>query len=153
MRRFSTLRGTAALLAMLGAAACDTPTESPAARTPAQAPHFTLAAVTGLSVTNSGGHPLIAWTPPAGATSFTVSFINYNTVNGAYRSRSITALGTTTASSYLDASRPYTGSYTKCEIEAPDGSTRGGWYEYQVVANYPTGSSLENRIYAPVSPC
>jgi hypothetical protein len=153
MYRF-TLRYGAALLALLAAAACDTPTESPAARTPGQAtPHFTLAPATGLSVTNSGGYPLISWTAPAGATSFKVSLINYNTVNGAYTRRFIGTLATVTGTSYLDSANPWTGSYMKCDIEGPDGNTYGGWYEYQIIANYPTGSSLDNRIYAPIGDC
>jgi hypothetical protein len=150
----STLRYGAALLALLAASACDTPTESPAARTPAQTTaHFTLAPATGLSVTNSGGYPLISWTAPAGATSFKVSLINYNTVNGAYQRRFIGTLATVTGTSYLDSSHAYTGSYMKCEEEGPDGNTYGGWYEYQVIANYPTGSSLDSRIYAPIGEC
>src|SRR6476620_5876833 len=76
----STLRYGAALLALLATAACDTPTATPAARQPGQTPaRFTLSPATGLSVTNSGGYPLISWTAPAGATSFKVSLINYIT--------------------------------------------------------------------------
>ncbi|HSU13323.1 hypothetical protein [Longimicrobium sp.] len=154
MRRFSTLRGAAALLAIIAAAACDTPTASPAARTPAQTPaRFTLSAPTGLSVTNSGGYPLVSWTAPAGATSYKVSLINYNTVNGAYQRRFIGTLATVTSTSYLDTANPWTGSYMKCDIEGPDGNIYGGWYEYQVIANYPTGSSLDARIYAPIGDC
>ncbi|HEX6750916.1 MAG TPA: hypothetical protein VF092_26750 [Longimicrobium sp.] len=149
----STLR-CAALLALFAAAGCDnTPTATPASGAAPQAPHFTLAAPTGLSVTNSGGYPLIGWTAPAGATSYTVSLINYNSINGNYSRRFIGALGTTTSTSFLDSSNPYTGSYMKCDVEGPDGNLYGGWYEYQVVANYPTGSSLGNRIYAPIGDC
>jgi hypothetical protein len=150
----STLRYGAALLALLATAACDTPTATPAARQPGQTPaRFTLSPATGLSVTNSGGYPLVSWTAPAGATSFKVSLISYVTVNGAYQRRGIGTLSTVTGSSYLDSANPYTGSYTKCDDEGPDGNIYGGWYEYQVIANYPTGSSLDARIYAPIGDC
>jgi hypothetical protein len=147
----STLR-CAALLALVVAAACDnTPTATPDARQPAPA-HFLLSPATGLSVTNSGGSPLISWTAPAGATSFTVRLINYITINGAYQRRGFSTLGTTTGTSFLDTSNAYTGSYMKCDIEAPDGSLYGGWYEYEVVSNFPTGTSSA-RIYAPIGDC
>jgi hypothetical protein len=151
MQRF-TLRGGAVLLALLSAAACgETPTASNAPRTPVPV-HFTVTPATGLSVTNSGGYPLIGWTAPAGATSFTIRLISYNTVNGAYTRRFFSTLGTTTGTSYLDTANAYTGSYMKCDDEGPDGNIYGGWWEYEVVSNFPDGTSSA-RIYAPIGEC
>lgn len=155
MRRFPTLRHGAALLALLAVAACDNaPTAASDVRTPGQTTaRFTLSPPSGLSVTNSGGYPLVSWTAPAGATSYKVSLISYVTVNGAYQRRFIGTLATVTGTSYLDTANPYTGSHNKCDEEGPDGNIYGGWYEYQLIANYPTGSSLDTRIYAPIGEC
>src|SRR5262249_8567961 len=134
------------------AAACDnTPTATTVAREPA-APHFVLLPATGLSVTNSGGSPLVAWTAPAGATSFTVRLISYNTVNGNYQNRFFSTLGSTAGPSFLDPANGYTGSYMKCALEGPDGTLYGGWYEYEIVSTFPTGTSSA-RIYAPIGDC
>jgi hypothetical protein len=114
---------------------------------------YWLPAVGSLSVTDSGGYPLVSWTGALDATSYTVRLIDYISVNGAYRSRSFTAVGTTTSTSQLDSQNGYTGLHDKCGVEAPDGSIWGGWYEYGVVANYANGSSGEARIYAPIGDC
>jgi Dual-action HEIGH metallo-peptidase len=114
---------------------------------------YWLPAVGSLSVTNSGGYPLISWSAPLDATSFTVRLINYISVDGNYRSRGFTAVGTTTGTSQLDSENPYTGLHDKCGVEGPDGSIWGGWYEYGVVAQYANGSSGEARIYAPIGEC
>jgi hypothetical protein len=106
-------------------------------------------------VTNSGGYPLITWNAAAGATSYTVSLITYTTLNGQYQSRSFRTLATVTATSYLDAARAWTGEYV-CSSGYYDerfGGERGYWYEYAVVANYPSGSSHidDARHFAPIA--
>jgi len=114
---------------------------------------YWLPTVSSLSVTNSGGYPLISWSAPLDATSFTVRLINYNSVNGNYQNRFFSPLGTTTGTSLLDSENPYTGLHDKCGVEGPDGNIYGGWYEYGIVAQYANGSSNEARIYAPIGEC
>ncbi|HEU0054173.1 MAG TPA: M57 family metalloprotease, partial [Longimicrobium sp.] len=48
-----------------------------------------------LSVTNSGGNPLVSWGAVSGATSYTVSLITFYTVNGNYQNHYFTTLTTT----------------------------------------------------------
>ena len=114
---------------------------------------YWLPTVSSLSVTDSGGYPLIGWSAPLDATSFTVRLINYNSVNGNYQNRFFSPLGTTTGTSLLDSENPYTGLHDKCGVEGPDGNIYGGWYEYGIVAQYANGSSSEARIYAPIGEC
>jgi hypothetical protein len=99
------------------------------------------AAPTSLTVTNSGGHPLITWSAATGATSYTIYLITYNTYGGQYQGRSFSTLGTTTSTSYL-TSHTWTGEYA-CTMPAIDERypERGRWFEYAVQANYPGGSS------------
>ncbi|HKP77434.1 MAG TPA: M57 family metalloprotease [Longimicrobiaceae bacterium] len=114
---------------------------------------YWLPTVSSLSVTNSGGSPLIGWSAPLDATSFTVRLINYNSVNGNYQNRFFSPVGTTTGTSLLDSENAYTGLHDKCGVEGPDGNIYGGWYEYGIVAQYANGSSAEARIYAPIGEC
>jgi hypothetical protein len=107
------------------------------------------------SVTNSGGYPLITWNATAGATSYTISLITYNTVNGQYQSRWFNVLAGTTGTSYLDTEHEWTGEST-CESSEYDqlyGGVSGHWYEYSVQANYPNGSSPadNSRHYAYIA--
>jgi hypothetical protein len=109
----------------------------------------------GLSVTDSNGTPLISWTAASGATSYTVSLITFNTVNGNYQNHWVSALGNTTSTSYLDYNNSYTGQY-QCEYDwGWNGETQGAWYEYAVQAHYPHGTSdvLYSRHYAPIGQC
>jgi Dual-action HEIGH metallo-peptidase len=101
------------------------------------------------SVTNSGGYPLITWNVAAGATSYTVRLIDLMWVNGVYQGRSFTTLATTTGTSYLDTSHGYTGQY-QCSYDLGDTYTVA--YEYEVVANFPNGTSSA-RHYAPIAQC
>lgn len=138
----------AAVLGLVALAACDTPTANPI--TPTGRPAFNLP-VAQMTVTNSGGHPLVSWSPVSGATSYTVRLITYRTVNGAYQSRFFQTLTSTTSTSFLDTGHTYTGVY-QCDtgFEDPDGNVRGFWYEYEVVSNFPTGTSSA-RHYAPIT--
>ena len=116
-----------------------------------------------LSVTDSGGQPLVSWGSVAGATSYTVTLITYEyTVDQYgqewYQGRWFSPVGSTTATSLLDETQVYTGS-ASCTSQDyywyPEGSgTRRYWYEYAVQATFSNGTSpIDNaRIYAPVAP-
>ncbi len=116
---------------------------------------YPLAAPSSLSVTNSGGSPLISWASAPGALSYTVTLITYNTLNGQYQSRYFSTLTTTTGTSYLDVDNAWTGESTCSSGYYDDlyGGEPGHWYEYAVQANYSNGSSpIDNgRIYAPIA--
>jgi len=94
-------------------------------------------------VTNSGGYPLITWNAAPGATSYTVTLITYNTLDGQYQNRFFNILTTTTGTSYLDMDNAWTGESTCSSGYYDDlyGGETGHWYEYSVQANYPNGSS------------
>jgi hypothetical protein len=108
-----------------------------------------------LSVTNSGGYPLISWTAAPGASSYTITLITFNTRNGQYQNRYFTTLDSTTGTSYLDTAHDYTGVYECPGEDLGMGETYGFWYEYAVQANYPNGSSPidYSRHYAPIAWC
>jgi len=147
MPRF--LRLAAALSLAVLAGGCESPTTGGAAtRAPSQ-PAYVLPAAT-VTVTNSGGYPLVSWGALTGATSYTVNLITYNTANGAYQSRYFTFLASTTGTSYLDSAHAYTGVYQCDGAEGPDGVVRGHWYEYEVVSSFPDGTSSA-RHYAPIA--
>jgi hypothetical protein len=151
MNRTSIAR-LAAVLSLAAAAACDnTPTATPAAPdTRITRPAFTLP-VAQITVTDSGGTPLVGWAAVTGATSYTVRLITYNTQNGAYVNRFFQTLTSTTGTSYLDTGNSYTGVYQCTDgYEGPDGIERGHWYEYEVVSVFPTGTSSA-RHYAPIT--
>ena len=154
MHTHSYLRVLAAL-ALLSFGACDT-TRSPTAIEAPAAPRFnTYPGPTGLTVTNSGGHPLISWNAAPGATSYTVRLITFYTQNGQYSGRGFTFLSTTTGTSYLDTEHGYTGVYECPGVDTGMGETYGYWYEYSVQAHYPHGSSSVDysRHYAPIAGC
>ena len=113
---------------------------------------YPLPGPTSLTVTNSGGHPLISWTAAAGATSYTIQLITYNTYNGQYQSRSFSTVGTTTGTSYL-TNHTWTGEYSCSSGYDEQFGERGKWFEYSVQANYPNGSSNPDaaRHYAPIA--
>jgi Dual-action HEIGH metallo-peptidase len=116
---------------------------------------YPLAPPTGLSVTNSGGQPLISWNAATGASSYTVQLITFNTQNGQYTNRYFTVVATTTSTSYLDTDQTYTGVYECPGEDLGMGTTYGYWYEYSVKANYSNGSSNPDaaRHYAPIAGC
>jgi len=108
-----------------------------------------------LTVTNSNGTPLISWAAASGATSYTVSLITFNTVNGQYQNHYLSPITTVTGTSYLDVDNVYTGVY-ECNYDwGWDGQSQGAWYEYSVQAHYPHGTSsyLYSRHYAPIAQC
>lgn len=144
----------AALLLAGGLAACsDVPTAAvPSADTAAPS---TFAGPSSLTVTNSGGYPLISWSAATGATSYTIRLITYNTLNGTYQNRGFQTLTTTTATSYLDTGHAWTGESTCSSGYYDDlyGGEPGHWYEYSVQANYSNGSSNPDnaRHYAYIA--
>lgn len=149
MHRSPILR-LAAVLSVAALAACEAPTANTAAEARNPAQRADVLPVAEITVTNSGGYPLVSWGAVSGATSYTVNLITYNTVNGAYQSRGFTFLASTTGTSYLDSAHAYTGVYQCDGPQAPDGSVRGHWYEYEVVSVFPTGTSSA-RHYAPIA--
>jgi hypothetical protein len=110
---------------------------------------------TGLTVTNSGGYPLVSWNAAPGATGYTVRLITFRTQNGQYSGRGFAFLTTTTGTSYLDTAHEYTGVYDCPGVDEGLGATYGYWYEYSVQAHYPHGSSSVDysRHYAPIAWC
>jgi hypothetical protein len=96
-----------------------------------------------MTVTNSGGFPLISWNALPGATSYSVYLVTYNADRTGYAStRTFSLVGTTTGTSWLDTWRSYTGQ-SQCTYPyagEAEGSLGGHWYEYQVVAQYPNGT-------------
>lgn len=149
MQRIPFVRG-AAVLALLALGACDTtrstspdPTETRARLS------YSSASPT---VSNSGGTPLVSWNAVTNATGYTVRFIILRYVNGSYAGRGISTLASTTGTSYLDTSHSYTGQWS-CSDEGPDGSTYTYVYEYEVITTRSDGTTLSERVYAPVGEC
>jgi hypothetical protein len=145
------LRAVALLLAGALAACSDAPT---ALVTAADQPAALNTAPT-VTVTNSGGNPLISWSALAGATSYTVAYNEYVTI--IYKPSLNTGseeldlpLTTTTATSYLDTGRTWTGD-NSCTAYGTY-QTRIKQFRYRVTANYPTGTAT-TFVAAPVSPC
>jgi hypothetical protein len=116
---------------------------------------YPLAGPSSYTVTNSGGYPLISWSAVTGATSYTITLITYNTIDGQYQNRFFNTLATTTGTSYLDTDHPWTGSF-QCSSGYYDdlyGGEPGHWYEYSIKVNYPNGSSNPDnaRHYAYIA--
>jgi hypothetical protein len=143
----------AVLLLVAALAACsDAPTG--AAITAADHPATFNIAPT-VTVTNSGGYPLISWGALAGATSYTVArnenaTIIYKATLDSRDEVIDTPLTTTTATSYLDVARTYTGD-TSC-VAYGTYQSRITLFRYRVTANYPTGTAT-TYVAAPISPC
>ncbi len=152
MRPLSLPRGFAVLaLALLGA--CDV------APTAISETHFegaarTLAAPT-VTVTNSGGYPLISWGAVAGATSYSVVLKKTRTAidKATLESESQTwnyPLGSTGDTSFLDTSNAYTGKFF-CRSSGTYTSVLLQ-YQYVVTATSATETS-STTVSAPVGPC
>lgn len=139
MQRYRFFRGLA-VLALLATGACES-APAPTASDPAARP----VAGTGptLTVTNSGGRPLLSWNASPGATSYTVQLIRWS-----YSSRLVRTVGTTTGTSYLDTTWRY--SYTGDWDCTSQESRIYYWYDYQIVANSPSGSVPVASAQAPV---
>lgn len=140
------------LLAGTLAACADTPTAAPI--TPGdQSPAFNTAPT--VTVTNSGGDPLISWGALSGAVGYTVQYVESRTiiVKATFDTRneeSVTTLVRTTGTSHLDTPRTYTGD-SQCTSYGTF-ETRMTWYRYRVTAHYSTGDA-STVVAAPVSPC
>jgi hypothetical protein len=129
---------------MAALAACfDTPTS--AALAPPEAPALVL------TVSSSGGYPLVSWDPVPGATSYTVRFVTMLVFPSGGTQRMRTDLATTTGTSYLDASRVYTGD-TSCPRSDPQFGTWTERYQYVIVAQLASGTSMQT-VDAPVGEC
>lgn len=140
----------AALLLMALAACSDAPTGATITAADQPAAFNTAPTVT---VTNSGGYPLISWGALAGATSYSVVHSARHTVlmNGkVYGSVSNYPLGSTSGTSWLDTTNSYTG-VTYCISEFP-GETERMEYRYVVTATLASGTST-TTVAAPIAQC
>jgi hypothetical protein len=152
IRSQSAIRTVVLLLACAVAACADAPTAAVATAADQPAAFNTAPTVT---VTNSGGHPLISWSALSGATSYTVVY-NESVTIIAKPSLATSSeeydwpLATTTATLYLDTGRTWTGD-SSCTAYGTY-QTRIKQFRYRVTANYPTGSATTS-VAAPVSPC
>ena len=144
--------GTAVLLASVLSACAESPTGAVASAAGEPAALNTAPTVT---VTNSGGTPLLSWNALAGALSYGVVLVEteIQTNRQTAESESWTwqdPLGSTTGTSFLDTAHPYTGS-SMCVYSAYPIVTRVT-YRYRVTATYASGSA-STTVFAPVAPC
>lgn len=112
MQRFAIHRGIA-VLALVALGACDT-TRNPAAPGPAAAGPLAVVAMSPITVTNSGGYPLISWSALTDATSYSVVLRKERTeidkATFATQTQNYDyAVGSTTGTSLLDSVNAYTG--------------------------------------------
>ena len=151
--RHAAARTVALLLAATLAAACaDTPTGAVASAANAPAALNTAPTV---SVTDSGGNPLLSWSALAGAVSYTVVLVETETKTNRQTGDSQQwvweyPLGSTTGTSFLDTSYAYTGNFM-CSYSAYPIVNRVT-YRYRVTATYASGSATD-VVLAPVAPC
>jgi len=140
----------AVLLLLCALTACgDAPTAAPArvAHAPTALDVYPPPAVT---VSNSGGHPLVSWSA-TGATQFDVAMLvngmmdNFQTMEHRQWTDTIPLYGGT-GTSYLDTSSTYT---TKLVRTAVYGDERYRWYYYYLVtATFANGTS-SRQVLAP----
>lgn len=112
-------------------------------------------AMSAVTVTNSGGTPLLGWTAVPGATSYKVAVVVTETRTNRQTAESSTyvdeyARGSTTGSSFLDTGHTYTGT-SMCTYSAYPVVTRRN-YRYRVTAIFANGTSLSTAI-APIAQC
>ncbi|HEX2220629.1 MAG TPA: hypothetical protein VHG35_17655 [Gemmatimonadales bacterium] len=137
---------TALLLLVAALAACSDAPTGAAITAPDQPAAFNTAPT--VTVTNSGGYPLISWGALAGATSYSVVHKARWIVllNGRpYASNSTRSVGSTTGTSLID-SFSYTG-VSQCVWE--DETVR---HEYVVTATFSSGTST-TTVAAPIAEC
>lgn len=145
--------GSAALLLAAALAACaDTPTGAVASAADQPAALNTAPTVT---VTSSGGNPLLSWSALPGALSYSVVLVENEIQTNRQTAESESwsweyPLGTTTGTSFLDTSYPYSGK-SMCVYSAYPIVTRVN-YRYRVTATYASGSAT-STVFAPVAPC
>lgn len=103
-----------------------------------------------MTVTESGGYPLVSWSAVSGAISYTVNlFTQEGEESGVYNySYSTLLVSGTTATSYLDTSHTWTGVY-ECYDENWLGR-HSHMYEYEVVSTFANGTS-SRFSYAPIA--
>jgi hypothetical protein len=142
-------RSALLLLAVALAACSDTPTGT--VITAADQPASLNTAPT-VTVTNSGGNPLISWGALAGATSYSVVYRSvYTMYNGTiYRSQSNQTLGSTSGTSWLDTTKSYIG-VSSCFWDYGTEWERTTQH-YVVTATFASGTST-TTVDAPVSDC
>lgn len=151
--RFRAAARTAALLLAATLAACsDTPTGAVASAADATAALNTAPTV---SVTNSGGNPLLNWSALAGALSYSVVLVEREIQTNRQTGDSQEweweyPLGSTTGTSFLDTSYAYTGNFV-CTYPAYPIVHRVS-YRYRVTTTYASGSAA-STVLAPVAPC
>lgn len=114
-----------------------------------------------VSISNSGGTPLISWTAYAGGSSYSVRLVViYEEVNGyenwstIYEEPSMGgSVGTTAGLSLQDSQRAYTG-MSECYLWNEWYGYARYVYKYEILAHYPDGpTSKPARYDAPVGPC
>jgi hypothetical protein len=112
-------------------------------------------AMSTVTVSNSGGNPLLSWAAVAGATSYSVALVVTRTETNRQTAEGNTyvdeyRLGSTTGSSYLDSAHPYTGT-SMCMYSTYPIVNREN-YRYRVTAIFADGTSL-STVLAPVAQC
>jgi hypothetical protein len=154
MKRVNVSLAAACAAIALLAACSDAPT-SPVATAETMPAVLNTYPAPALSVSSSGGYPLISWSALAGATSYSVALIETETQTNRQTAESQSwtytyALGSTTGTSFLDSAHAWTGdnlcSYTNYPIV-----TRVS-YRYRVTATFANGTSF-STVFAPVAPC
>lgn len=140
------------LLAATLAACADAPT-SPRASVAEQPAALNTAPT--VTVTNSGGTPLLGWGALSGAVSYSVVLVETETQTNRQTAASNTwewryPLGSTTGTSFLDTAHGYTGTF-RCTYSAYPIVTRV-LYEYEVTATYANGSAA-TTVNAPIATC
>lgn len=154
MKRIPPTRAALLLLVAALAACSDAPTGAALdgkITPPENGPARNTAAT--ITVTNSGGYPLVSWDAVPGAISYTVRLVTtylFTDTGGTQRTRQ--DLGTTTGTAFLDTSHVYTGD-TSCArpAEYPFGP-RIDRYEYVVIAQLASGTTTQ-RVDAPIGEC
>ncbi|HEX2206218.1 MAG TPA: hypothetical protein VHG93_00935 [Longimicrobium sp.] len=146
---------SAALSAVALLAACaDAPT-APRAAAEILTPALNTYPAPVLSVSNSGGYPLISWSALSGATSYSVALTVTTTETNRQTGESSSdydeyPLGSTTGTSYLDSAHAYLGQSMCTYLNYPV-VYREIW-RYKVTATFSGGTS-SSTVAAPVMQC